>query len=462
MQLLNKFIGRKKELKALESFHSREQSSLVPIYGRRRIGKSEMILQFLQGKRGIYFLGKKASPKLQIKEFLKEAAISLESPLLETQNVSNWKDALNLVVDNSGPDKIVLALDEFQWIAQEEPSVLSFLQELWDLNWSRNNKLTLILCGSYIGFMERDVLGSQSPLFGRRTGQMLIEPFNHFDASEFHPNYGLQDTAKTYFICGGVPLYLNLFNQNESIEANIKEQFLNEYAPLYAEPNYLLREELREVEKFENILFSLASKTSRQRDIASSTGIDSRALDYYLRSLQGLGYVSREIALSPSSSKSHPVYRLKDPLLRFWFRFVYPNESFLRQYGPDKTFQERIAPELSSYFGLCFEKLCREALPHLLNRDGIQVSCKLGSYWDKNIQLDVVGLRDDGVIEVGECKWQNSPPATSSVNSSIIEKLKHFPNPNHQTIRNHYFSRSKRKAHDNIIIHDLKDIYLVN
>lgn len=460
MEHLERFIGRTKELKALESFHGRSKSSLLPIYGRRRVGKSEMILQFLKDKRGIYYLGKKASPKLQIREFLKESASSLKLPLLEQQNAETWKEALQVVVNNAGSEKIVLALDEFQWIAQEEPAILSYLQELWDLDWSKNNKVTLILCGSYIGFMEREVLGRQSPLFGRRTGQMLMEPFHHVEAAKFHPQYGHQDHAKTYFICGGIPLYLNLFDGNKSVEENIKEQFLNEYAPLYAEPNYLLREELREVEKFESILFCLAAKSSRRKEISEATGIDTRALDYYLRSLQGLGYVERDTALSPLASKTHPIYRLKDPLLKFWFRFVFPNESFLRQFGPDKTFEERISPYLSTYFGLCFEKLCREALPFILQQEGHSVACELGSYWDKNIQLDIVALRDDGVIEIGECKWRNDSPTAASIESSLLEKLIHYPNPNHQTLRLHYFARSKVAVSvGNLKTHDLSDIY---
>ena len=454
-----KFIGREKELEALEKFHANHTSSLVPIYGRRRVGKSEMILQFIKNKRSIYYLGKKANPQIQIKEFLKEASRSLNLPLLENQNASNWKEALNLVVENSGPDKIVLVLDEFQWIAHEEPSILSFLQELWDLNWSKNNQLTLILCGSYIGFMERDVLGNQSPLFGRRTGQMLIRPFPYLDAAQFQHRYGHQDAAKTYFICGGIPLYLNLFDDGKSVDQNVKEQFLDEYAPLYAEPNYLLREELREVEKFESILFALATKTSRRKDLAQATGIDSRGLDYYLRSLQGLGYVEKRSPLSPAPTNKHPLYRIKDPLLRFWFRFVYPNESFLRQFGPEKTFNERISSELPAYYGLCFEELCREALPGLLSQEGIEVGCKLGSYWDKNTQLDMVALRDDHVIDIGECKWQNHPPSSNSIEKQIIEKLNHFPNPDQQTIRMHYFSRSPQKPSPKLIVHDLKELY---
>ncbi|MBF0198067.1 MAG: ATP-binding protein [Planctomycetes bacterium] len=455
----NRFIGREKELDALERFHANSKSGFIPIYGRRRVGKSEMILQFLQNKRSVYFLGKKANPLLQIREFLKEASLSLGLPLIENQNISNWKDALNIVVENSGPEKIVLALDEFQWIAHEEPGILSYLQELWDLNWSRGNKLTLILCGSYIGFMERDVLGSQSPLFGRRTGQMLIQPFNYLDSAKFHPDYGHQDSAKTYFICGGIPLYLNLFRCNKSIEQNIKEQFLDEYAPLYAEPNYLLREELREVENFESILFALANKTSRRKELAASTGIDSRALDYYLRSLLGLGYIEKMSPLSPAASKKHPLYRLKDPLLRFWFRFVYPNESYLRQFGPEKTFKERISSHLPAYYGICFEDLCRKALPNLLAREGVEVGCKLGSYWDQNIQLDIIALRDDQFVEIGECKWQSKSDSANTIEKQMVQKIAHYPNPEQQTIRMHYFSKSAMSSTPNLIVHNLKELY---
>jgi AAA+ ATPase superfamily predicted ATPase len=163
--------------------------------------------------------------------------------------------------------------DEFQWIAEKSPELTSVLQELWDRTWQKNNRILLILCGSYIGFMEREVLGQKSPLHGRRTGQILLKPFGYLEAARFHPNVSLAQAAMTYYICGGIPLYLRYFDARKSILQNIAAAMLSEQAPLYREPDFLLREELREVEKYYMILMALATGTLPSRDIARRSGI---------------------------------------------------------------------------------------------------------------------------------------------------------------------------------------------
>lgn len=436
------FIGRQNELQVLNAAYEGPESAMIPIYGRRRIGKSELILHFLDGRPGIYFLGKQAPAGMQIREFLGEAATVLEEPLLAGLATEDWSAALDAVVSRWKPDrKLVIALDEFQWIVGASPELPSILQEKWDRSWRQAGNVLLILCGSYIGFMEREVLGKKSPLFGRRTAQIPLRPFGYRDAALFHPRYSRADQARTYFLCGGVPLYLKRFTDTRSIESNVAAELLDEYAPLYREADFLLREELREVTLYYAILAAIAAGHATVQEIARQAGQDPRGLAYYLQQLIELGYIERRYPLTGDPPSARSVrYDLADPLLRFWFRFVFPSTSYIRHMGADRALRDLIRPHLDAYYGHCFERLCREALPWLYRQEGLTAAFEVGQYWSKTTQIDVVGLRDDNWTDLGECKWGpvRSPQA---VERELEEKVRDFPNPRGATIGRRIFTR---------------------
>ncbi|HEY1081405.1 MAG TPA: ATP-binding protein, partial [Prosthecobacter sp.] len=330
------FHGRKRELAALDAAWSGPASAFIPIYGRRRVGKSEMIVHFMERRRGVYFVGKRAPGESQIHEFLEIAARSLEEPLLAQARVNGWREALELVVKRwQGKGKLVLTLDEFQWMAEAAPELPSIIQALWDRDWSKSGKVMLILCGSYLGFMEREVLGKKSPLFGRRTAQILLKPFNHLEAAEFHPRYSVTDQARVYAICGGIPMYLLHFDEKQSVEQNIAAKILDDLSALSREPEFLLREELRDLVPYHAVLMALAQGKTAPAQLAGSTGIDVRGLNYHLTTLVDLGYVQRRYPLTENRPSVRSVrYALDDPFLRFWFRFIFPHQSMLRMLGP--------------------------------------------------------------------------------------------------------------------------------
>lgn len=458
------FIGRKKELAVLEQAYKSAQAALIPIYGRRRVGKSELILKFLKNKLGLYYLGKKAPAQLQIREFLQEAARVLEEPLLTSLQAENWSDVFKAIAGRFPKDKkFILVLDEFQWTVEASPELLSVLQEFWDRRWKRSANIMVILCGSCIGFMERAVLGQKSPLFGRRTAQILLRPFPYNEAAEFHPRWSLSSKAMVYFICGGIPLYLNFYDPLHSVEKNIENNLLNEFSPLFREPDFLLREELRDIQNYYAILMATAQGFSTNPKIAANTGIPERSLHYYLQQLIGLGYVARRYPLTGGKSVARNVhYVLEDPLLRFWFRFVFPNLSFVQQMGPRRTLREIVRPQLASFFGYCFENLCREALPRLYEREGISAAFKVGEYWDKEVQIDVVGLRDDNWTDLAECKW-GKVRSQKQLIAELDRKVSAYPNPRNATIgRRLFLKKLPSKIHPSLSglqCHSLEDLY---
>lgn len=441
---MNDFLGRASETQALERALKTKGGAFVPIYGRRRVGKTELLRRFLKNKpAAIYMAGQRVPARLALQEFMRVAADALKIPLLADVVPDGWRAAL-LTIEQSwkGPEKLILALDEFQWMVEFSRELPAVLQALWDQRWRDSGRVMLILCGSFIGFMEREVLGRKAPLFGRRTAQILLKPFGFREAALFHPSYSLVDRAKTYFICGGVPLYLSTFSASESIEMNIVSSLLDEHAPLHQEAEFLLREELRDVSNYYAVLLSLAERPMSLTEVGSAVGLGHN-VQYYLQQLIQLGYVARRFPLIASRPSKRSVrYVLDDPLLRFWFRFVGPNQSRLRVPGPKATMAQRIRPLLDAYYGSCFERLCREALPWIYVREGVNAAFDVGEFWDRDVQIDLVGLRDDGVIDVGECKW-GAVRSGRALEKELEDKIPRFPNTKNATLVRRVFVRDK-------------------
>ena len=457
------FVGREAELDLLRQALRSPRSEFIPICGPRRVGKSELILKHMSDKPGVYYLGQPSSAALQVREFLAEAARALGMPLLAVLRTADWQPALHTVAAHwtrANPGKkLVLALDEFQWIAASSPNLLSDLQHCWDRWWRDAGNVMLLLCGSCLGFMEREVLGSKSPLFGRRTAQIHLHPFGYREAAGFHPRWSQEDQARAYFLVGGLPQYLLSLDDSRSIDVNIREQLLAEFAPLFREPASLLREELREIAPFQATLHAVASGRGTARSIATATGLPERSLHYYLQRLATLGYLRRRYPLERRRPNPRQVrFEIDHPLLRFWFRFVFPNVSVIRSTGPERAFSDRIAPSLHAWFGGCFERLCREALPLIYAQEGVTAGFEVGEFWSKATQIDVVAMRDDNWTDLGECKWGpvRSPRA---LEAELERKLPQYPNSRGATLRRRYFTRrkpaTKREADDWYSLDDL-------
>ncbi len=460
---LEPFLGRSAELRMLEKSWADPAGAFVPVYGRRRVGKSELITHFISQKRGIYYVGKRAPAELQLREFMRDAAECMGEPLLADVRVDGWPQAFRIIEERwKGPEKLILALDEFQWMCEVSPELPSVIQEAWDRRW-RKGGVMLILCGSYLGFMEREVLGKKSPLFGRRTGQILLKPFGHIEAAQFHPGYSRQEQARTFFVCGGLPFYLKCFSQSLSVEQNIAALFLDETGVLRREAEFLLREELRELVNYHSILMALAEGRNTNSGISEASGIGDRALHFYLTTLMELGYVRKRHPLTGGPAQVRQGrYVLDDPLLRFWFRFVFPQTSLIVRLGATAAMERLIKPGLDAYFGLCFEQFCREALPMIYAQEGVTSAFEVGEYWAKDTQIDVVGLRSDGWTELGECKW-SAAKSPGPLRDELRKRMPLYPNKRAATISYRYFTRLKITHRTPVPPderwHDLNDLY---
>ena len=454
------FVGRADELAALERHYKSARSGLIPVYGRRRVGKTELLLHFATSKPTVYFT---ASDKLrtpQMVDFVRAAAEWLNAPHLAEAAPQTWEAALKLVLGAAPAGrKLVLVLDEFQWLCASSPELPSVLQRLWDLEWQRGNRMLLILCGSFIGFMEREVLGGRSPLHGRRTAAIRLEPFGFREAAEFHPRWSHEEHARAYFVCGGIPAYLRRFDPARSVAQNITTEFFAVDAFFQREPDFLLREELAEVKQAASVLEATARGRHSQGEIARSIGLSTAALAPHLKNLVSLGYLERVFPLIPGRPpRTSVLYRVADPLLRFWFRFVEPHWSTLRRFTPGRAFEQIVAPQWDAYCGESFERLCREALPLLYEAEGVPGKYEVGEFWRRDAQIDVVGLRADGWVDLGECKWHGRP-AVASVVRELAARAPLYP-AGRRTICPRVFLRAKPKdPSDGVAVHDLTSLY---
>ncbi len=454
------FVGRRAELAALERHWRARRSAIVPVYGRRRVGKTELLLRFIADKPAVYFSASRKLREPQIGDMMRAAAASLGQAALAETAPASWEAALRLVLGAAPKGKkLAIVLDEFQWLCDSSSELPSLLQRLWDLEWQRRNDVMLVLCGSFVGFMEREVLGARSPLYGRRAGDLKLEPFGFREAAAFHPRWSREEQARAYFVCGGIPAYLQRFDPARSVLQNIASEVFEVDAFFQREPEFLLREELADIRQPSSVLEAIALGRRTQGDIARAVGITTSALAPHLKTLVGLGYVERVVPLSTTPPpRTAVVYRVADPLLRFWFRFVEPNASQLRRQDPRRALETLVVPQWESFCGEGFERMCREALPLLYEDEGVTARFTVGEYWDRSVQLDVVGVRGDGWIDVGECKWSERT-APAAVVRDLLARASRYPHAG-RTLRPRLFVREARRVRPaDVAVHTLDALY---
>ena len=442
-----KFIGRQAELALLEQHYREPRSALIPIYGRRRVGKSRLIDEFIKDKPSIYFLGKRTTAEHQLQDFRDAASVRLPDEALKHAVFRDWQKALETVTRLwKSKRKLVLVLDELQWTAEASPELPSILHALWETEWARRQDILVILCGSHVGFVEREILGEKSPLFGRRGDQIKLGPLPYPEAAAMLPHYAPADRAGVYFLVGGVPAYLERFGPGRSLPEAMAEEFCSELKFFAMEPHFLIREELRDPARYFAILTLLAEQRMRQKELAKRSHLDSRVLAGYLTTMLDLGYIAKAYPVVARKINPHQVlYEVADPLLCFWFRFIFPNLQLCRPGQEQAVFSQCIQPQLDSYFGKRFEKLCQEALLADYRKRKL-VWDHVGRYWDKEIEVDVVGVRRDRWIDLGECKW-GSVKSLGEVAQSLARKSARYPNPQGASIGKHIYLRTPVSRH---------------
>lgn len=433
------FIGRNTELKTLDKLYRSNKFEFAVIYGRRRVGKTALINEFSKDKDTIFFTGVETNAKQNLENFSR-CIMEYQTGFAVDSSFASFQAALEYVFQLAQKKRLVLVIDEYPYVARASKSFASTLQLLIDKN-KDSSKLFLILCGSSMSYMEDNVLAYKAPLYGRRTAQLKIQPFDFFESCRYFENFSGEDKALAYGIMGGTPQYLMQLDDRLSIEDNIKNTHLNPASSIFEEPNNLLKQEVREPAIYNAVITAIATGASKMSEISGKIDEDTSVCATYIKNLISLGIVKKEMPYGEKSGRK-TIYSIEDNMFRFWYRFVPENTSLISRGAADLAYS-RIAPELSAYMGGVFEEICKQYLWRLLLAGKCAVSfTELGRWWGTNPktrtqeEIDIMGTDKDSAL-FGECKWTNDK-VDLGVLETLVERssLFHFK-------RTHFYLFSK-------------------
>lgn len=415
---MSKFIDRIDELETLEREYDRDDAAFVVIYGRRRVGKTTLINHFCEDKRSIYFLATEENESENRNSFKNLVSDKFGNELLASASLTNWEPIFKVIAEESRQERLVLVIDEFQYLCKANPAFSSIMQKIWDEILQKKNVM-LILCGSLINMMTSQVLNYDSPLYGRRTAQIKLKQIDFSYYHEFNEKLSLDDQILQYAVTGGVPKYINLFTKKKNIYTAIKDNILSTGSFLYAEPEFLLQKEVSEIGSYFSVLKTIAAGNHKLSKIATSLGVPQSNLTTYLKNLIDLDIVEREIPITeenPEKSKMG-LYMIKDNFISFWFKFVYPNKSLIES-GQMKYVEDKIRMNfIDNHVSYVFEDICRTKVWDLLS-EGISFN-RVGRWWGaKDVEIDIVAYDSVGTDMIfGECKYSKNKKGLSVLES---------------------------------------------
>ncbi len=434
------FIGRERELTVLRNQYHSDKFEFTVIYGRRRVGKTAIINEFVKDKDVIYFTGVESNAKQNLENF-SQSIMGYKGDLPQGSEFVSFQDALEFLFKLAHEKRIILVIDEYPYVAKASKSLASTLQLLID-KYKDTSKLFLILCGSSMSYMEDHVLAYKAPLYGRRTAQLKILPFEFSQACKQYPKFTAEEKALAYGMVGGTPQYLLQIDDRLSMKENIKKIFLNAASFLFEEPTNLLKQEVREPAIYNAIINAIATGGTKLSEISSRVGEDTSVCAFYIRNLIALGIVKKEMPYGESSGKK-TIYLIEDPMFRFWYRFVAKNTSLISR-GADEIAYQRIEPYLAEYMGIVFEDISKQYLWDQLLDGHCPVNfADIGRWWGTNKktrqqeEIDIMGAEDKNTALFGECKWTNEK-VDLAVLEKLVERSQLFSYPN-----NYYYLFAK-------------------
>lgn len=425
------FVGRETELQFLNDKYKEKKGQLIVLYGRRRVGKTETLREFCKGKRHIFFSCTQSTDRVQLARFSKQI---LREDIPAKQYITefpDWEKAFSAILDLPyGEEKKLIVIDEFPYMCSGNKSIPSILQNLWDAE-LRDSDVMIILCGSAMSFMEKELLAEKNPLYGRATGIYKMKAMGFYDAVKFFPNYSPRDRVLAYAVLGGIPHYLNQWDAGLSVGENIKRNILTRGCVLYSETEFLLHQELRETPIYNSIIEAVALGNTKLNDISQKSLIGNTSkTSVYLKNLMELGIVEREfsvdIGTKERANAGRGTYRLTDNFFRFWYAFVFANYSQLEDGDVDGVYEYIIEPALHGFASFTFEDVCREFVREMQKANALPFRyAKMGRWTGKTTvrdgnapnglrtaetEIDLLGIsRDAKEYLVGECKFKKSP-----------------------------------------------------
>jgi hypothetical protein len=470
------FIGRKRELNSLQKLYDNDGFSMTVIYGRRRIGKSTLIAEFIKDKKAIFYTATKVGAERNLELFSNQVVSALDADF-EGVVFSSIDSVFDFITNKLPTEKLIIVIDELPYWAQNDESLLSILQKYIDTKWNRKN-IMIILCGSALSFMENKVLSEKSPLFGRRNSQIKLEAFNYKDSALFVPNYSIEDKALCYGVTGGVAKYLAMIDCDKSIEDNIKHLFFHTDGYMYDETRNLLSQEFSDITLVNNIVEQIASGENTVNVIATKVGEKDSTVLYSLEKLIEVGLVEKKRCITEEKNKKKTQYVLRDNMFKFWYEFIPKAHSVIELGQGDIYYEKVVKSKLHSFMGSVFEDMCRYyALEQGVNGRFGGFITNVGIWWGNEsfvnssgeritqpADIDVVAISDiDKTAVIGECKFKNEK-IDKGVYETLIRRSS-LISGKYKISKYVFFSLSGYTdwfdtiTDDNVLLLSLKDLY---
>lgn len=441
------FLNRSEELGSLQRRWDTGEAQIFTLWGRRRVGKTLLLLEFARGKRHLYFEATSGTGVDQLADFSERLSEATGRAAL---SVPDWRRGLDAVADWAQGGPVLLVLDEFQFIARENRDIGSVINVWWR---ERGEELPifLVLSGSEVGFFEREVVNYSATTYGRRAGQRRLRPFTPRDVELFLPSWSAEDKIAAYAVFGNMPYYLAQVREDDTLADNVLNLVLRADGLLHEEARLLLDQELRDASAFFSVLRAIAAGQTKVSEMATRTGIGASRVSQMLETLRNLWLVERVMPVTvtnPERSKQSR-YRITDPYLRFWFRFVLPAHGRLADdEGAERHLRGQVLPQLHDFISApAFEEVCQQWLRREVD------AAAVGWWWGKvretrgaelrdvERELDAVAIDDQGrVTAIGSCKW-----TAGAIPSSELTRLELLGNhlvPDGPPPQLYFFGRS--------------------
>lgn len=425
------FIGREAELKFLNDKYEDNGGQLIVLYGRRRVGKTETLREFCKGKPHIFFSCTQTTDRAQLQKFSKQLLKENIPAKNYVTEFADWEKAFRAVLDLPyGEEKKLLIIDEFPYMCKSNKSIPSILQNLWDAE-LRDANVMIVLCGSAMSFIEKELLAEKNPLYGRATGIYKMREMGFYDAVKFFPDYSERDKVIAYSVLGGIPHYLRQWNPKLSVAENIKRNILTKGCILYSEVDFLLHQELRETPIYNSIIEAVALGNTSLNNISQKSLVeDTSKTSVYLKNLIELGIVEREFSVDTKvkeqANGNRGTYRLTDNFFRFWYAFGFANFSQLEDGDVEGVYEYIVEPALHEFASFAFEDVCREFVREMQKRNELPFRfAKMGRWTGKTTVRDTKAESGYRIAEteidllcidkkgkeylVGECKFKKDP-----------------------------------------------------
>ncbi len=402
------FFNRKEELETLEKEYKKSTSAFTVIYGRRRVGKTALIYEYIKNKSSLFIYATEAAFAIQLENLKPQLLQLINKPYLKNIKIESFSQLFELLNEYDFTKKLVLVIDEYQNLCKVDKSFSSYLQMIWDTQLKEKN-IHLILSGSIISMMHSEVLDYSAPLYGRRTSNIHLKPLAFKYIKEFLPHVSKEDQMNIFASFGTIPKYLELYEEEKSFLQNIKDNILNKNSFLYSEGNFLLRQELGEISTYFSILEIISKGESKLGNIASKLQVPSTYLTRYLLKLIDLDILTKEVPITETNPLKSKLgrYKFKDKFLQFWFFYVYKNYNLLEINQVDAVLEEIKRNFNDRFVSFAFEDYFKEELLQNPLKYIDFIPKKVGRWWNKNEEIDLIAIDEKNICFI-ECKWQNS------------------------------------------------------